>query len=90
MNSGGRLAGRGPAGRTLQRRSSGRRRTRPARLAAIAFADQESLQALQRHRALRSGRDAASNTAACVGTDRIVVMDIPLLAEHPRDRTSPR
>ncbi|MEZ5218148.1 MAG: dephospho-CoA kinase [Ilumatobacteraceae bacterium] len=54
------------------------------RLAAIAFADQESLQALNDivHPAVRA--EMQRRVAACVGTDRIVVMDIPLLAEHPR------
>ena len=57
---------------------------RPA-LAAIAFADADALKALNDivHPAVREemNRQVAEQTA----TDRIVVLDVPLLTEHPRD-----
>lgn len=57
---------------------------RPA-LAAIAFADPDALKDLNAivHPAVRD--EMNRRVAEQAGTDRIVVLDVPLLAENPRD-----
>jgi dephospho-CoA kinase len=55
-----------------------------AAVAAIVFADPEALKALNAivHPAVRAEMDR--QVAAHVGTDHVVVLDVPLLAENPR------
>jgi dephospho-CoA kinase len=55
-----------------------------AGLAAIVFHDEESLRALNAivHPAVRA--EMAHRIEAARGTDRVVVLDVALLAEHPR------
>jgi len=57
---------------------------RPA-LAAIAFADEQALADLNKIMHPAVGREIVNRLAAAGQTERVVVMDIPLLAENPRD-----
>jgi len=57
---------------------------RPA-LAAIAFADPEALKALNGIVHPAVGAEINARVLAERGTDRVVVMDIPLLTENPRE-----
>lgn len=57
---------------------------RPA-LAAIAFADEQALADLNKIMHPAVGREIVNRLAAAGRTERVVVMDIPLLAEHPRE-----
>jgi dephospho-CoA kinase len=57
---------------------------RPA-LAAKAFGDPESLKALNKIVHPAVGIEMGRQAMSYVGTDRIVVMDIPLLTENPRE-----
>jgi dephospho-CoA kinase len=56
-----------------------------AALAAIAFADPEALHDLNEIVHPAVGREIARRIAAEQDTDHVVVLDIPLLAENPRD-----
>jgi dephospho-CoA kinase len=55
-----------------------------AAVAEAVFSDPEALNDLNAivHPAVR--RDMDRQVAECAGTDRVVVLDIPLLTEHPR------
>lgn len=57
---------------------------RPA-LAALAFSDAEALADLNKIVHPAVGREIARRMAEAASTEQIVVMDIPLLTENPRD-----
>jgi dephospho-CoA kinase len=56
-----------------------------AALAAIVFADEDALRDLNGLVHPAVGREIARRIAAEQDTDHVVVLDIPLLAENPRD-----
>jgi dephospho-CoA kinase len=56
-----------------------------AALASIAFADEQALADLNKIVHPAVGREIVNRLAAAGQTERVVVMDIPLLAENPRD-----
>jgi dephospho-CoA kinase len=56
-----------------------------AAVAAIVFADADALKALNDIVHPAVGAEMNRQVMAEVGTDRVVVMDIPLLTENPRD-----
>lgn len=56
-----------------------------AEMARIAFSDPEALADLNRIVHPAVGAETARRIAEQAGTDRIVVLDVPLLTERPRD-----
>lgn len=56
-----------------------------AALASIVFGDPEALAALNAIVHPAVGREMSREVMACVGTPSVVVLDIPLLVENPRE-----